>query len=297
MFDLHFHTNASDGAASLRTVRERLAASPQLRRVAIADHDTLLLSIQLVQTEPRAWVAGEFSSRTGSIPTDVLGINVDPTNAPLSAYLSKRSVERQVRFDLFGDALRARGWRFELDADGLGHPNPGQPHVVDELRRHSDNVARLVKMGIGPRNGTRDQDKIIFDQVIVPLQITKGGMTLATTEAMIDLIHGAGGLAIIAHPWIHPYEHGKRKSKGRSLVADWVNKHGLDGLELWHHDQSDPLVAAFIRAEAAAHGLLLSAGSDDHSIDLVDLGTPAPPADEAEAALERLEVAARRRRG
>lgn len=297
MIDLHIHTTASDGKADLATVRRRLAERPDLRLVAVADHDTTVASEQLAASEPRAWVAAELSSRTGSIPTDVLGLNLDPSVRELRDYLAQRAIERRVRFELFGKALRDRSWIFEPTAAQLSHPNLGQPHVVDELRRHPDNAARLVEMGIAARSGKRDDDSEVFRQVIVPLQITKGGMTLKTTEAVIDLIHAAGGLAVVAHPWIHPYENGKRKTKGRLLVGAWKAMHGLDGLELWHHDQTELHIEQLIRSEAAAVNLLVTAGSDDHSANLDNLGTPTPPAAEAEAVLESLLVAARARRG
>jgi hypothetical protein len=174
--------------------------------------------------------------------------------------------------------------------------------VVAELRRHPANDPRLATLGIPvpDRSGRKEplDDSAIYTLVLDPLGPVIRARTetaVATSADIIGLIHRAGGLAVVAHPWISPYDHGHQtKTKARRLLLSLVEA-GLDGLELWHPDQTDPAVRAEISQFAAAHDLLVSAGSDDHSATLAYLGTALPPEVDGRPHLARIRAAAQRR--
>ena len=73
----------------------------------------------------------------------------------------------------------------------------------------------------------------------------------------IELIHQAGGLAVMAHPGLNKIDH---------LIPDLV-KAGLDGLECWHtrHPKS---TAKRYREMAERYGLIITGGSDCHGAGL-----------------------------
>ncbi|MBU0982609.1 MAG: phosphatase, partial [candidate division Zixibacteria bacterium] len=69
----------------------------------------------------------------------------------------------------------------------------------------------------------------------------------------IELIHGAGGVAVMAHPMIaHMYKH----------IEDTV-KLGLDGIEAYHYSHSRPDIKQ-LKKTAERFGLLTTGGSDFH---------------------------------
>jgi predicted metal-dependent phosphoesterase TrpH len=101
---------------------------------------------------------------------------------------------------------------------------------------------------------------------------------------VIDVIHGAGGIASMAHPGI---------TKLPELLAILVAG-GLDGVEVYHSDHT-PAERAELMVYAARHRLLVTGGSDYHGDDGRDrpLGGVSLPATD----FARLEDAAARRRG
>lgn len=297
MFDLHFHSDASDGEANLQTVAAAIAAHPELRRVALTDHDAIAASTRLAAEEARAWVGAELTSQTGSRRIDLLALGVRPDDAVLNDYLARRVVERRERFALFGQLLRARGWTFDPPAAVWDRPQLAQPHVVQELRRHPENIERLLALGVPAQAPVGVDDSIyatVLDELRPQIRLQTESAVLSGPQ-LVPMIQAAGGLAIVAHPWISPYQFGKQtRASARRLLAPLLRA-GVDGLELWHSDQRDPAVLAELQALASKHHLLLSGGSDDHTADLHYLGTAVPDEPEAEAALEGLERAWRQR--
>jgi len=302
MFDLHFHSDASDGEASLETVIAALAARPELELVCLADHDALSASAELAQVEPRAWVGIELTSMAGPRRVDLLALNVRPDYASLNAYLATRVTERRARFALFGQLLRSEGWIFEPPPEIWAKPQLAQPHVVAELRRHKVNLDRFENLGI-PRqfeNGAVGEDDPIYPRLLDGYDSIIKAQTetaVGRTEDLIALTHAAGGLAVVAHPWVNVYERGTaNRIEARRILTALVEAE-LDGLELWHHDQTcNPAAQAELTAFAQEHDLLLTGGSDDHSPDLEFLGSALPAEVDGRPYLDRIRAAAVLRR-
>lgn len=72
---------------------------------------------------------------------------------------------------------------------------------------------------------------------------------------VIDLIHSAGGVAVLAHPYLY---------KNEELLEELAEK-GLDGVEVWHPSHSEEQVAA-LTDFATQKGLLMTGGSDFHGM-------------------------------
>ena len=298
MFDLHFHSILSDGEAPLSTIAAVLRSRPDLALAALADHDRVDGSAEIARLDRRAWVAAEILTASDGCKVDILALNVDPSDKRLNSYLSERAAERAARLALFGDLLRRDGWAF--DPALAPREQPTNSHVAAELRRRADNHARLAALGVPLAVADRKARDLIY-----PLLLDGYGRRIsdavssavAASPEAVAMIRAAGGLAVVAHPWVQPYGRGSAtKTKARRILDSLVAA-GLDGIELWHPQQSDPAVSAELRAYAESRGLLLTAGSDDHTPDAGFVGTVLPPAAEAPALLERiLRAAADRRR-
>jgi predicted metal-dependent phosphoesterase TrpH len=95
--------------------------------------------------------------------------------------------------------------------------------------------------------------------------------TRLPSKESIDLIHAAGGLAILAHPIQLKLEGEKLEALVKSL-----RDQGLDGLEVFHSDH-DAKHEAIFSDLAKRLGLRISGGSDYHGIPgrSAELGHPA----------------------
>jgi 3',5'-nucleoside bisphosphate phosphatase len=81
----------------------------------------------------------------------------------------------------------------------------------------------------------------------------------------IDLVHEAGGLAVIAHPWGRGREH----VLPPQVLAALVHDHGLDGIEVDHQDH-DAEIRARLRTLADGLDLLATGSSDYHGAGKLD---------------------------
>ena len=300
-FDLHFHSDASDGEATLAALLAAARARPDLARLALADHDTLAASPAFAGADRRALVAVELTVAYGQSAPHLLGLGVDPADHGLASYLAARRIERHARFAAWGDALRSLGLRFEPDP-ALADRGLGKPHVVAELRRHPENAPLLPP----PPPDASVSDPIYGSLLKVggPADVSKlVPSTLIAMEQAIAMIRGARGLAVLAHPLTALYLVGQNRAsatwqagaaRARERLGAW-RAAGLDGLEVWAPRQEDAGFLAELLAVCAHLGLLATAGSDDHSADGSWLGRTGLPASEAAGRLAAFEAALVRR--
>jgi predicted metal-dependent phosphoesterase TrpH len=248
--DLHAHTTRSDGAFTPSQLVV-LAKEVGLAAVAVTDHDTLAGVAEAVETAAglRGWfvpevvpgveITAEFDGRE----VHLLGLFVDPANATLDAALAPVRESRRARFRDFVRRLAADGHVIPehlVAAREAVAPSLGRRHVADLLV-----AARRAK--------TRHE---AFGRLVAPL----GGQVVPKVRVpvaeAIGLVHGAGGLASLAHP---PAEFGDDEF-GRLKAA------GLDALEAeypWGRNSA----TARLRDLAARFGLAVTGGSDCHGPD------------------------------
>jgi 3',5'-nucleoside bisphosphate phosphatase len=117
-----------------------------------------------------------------------------------------------------------------------------------------------------------------------PDWIGTGGRAYVAKDAVtpveaVELIHGAGGAAVLAHPSVHAGAEAVPEPVIRAMAAA-----GLDGIEVDHPDQPPPDRARW-RALAAELGLETTGASDCHgALYGYRLGSERTP----EATVERL---------
>lgn len=278
-FDLHFHSIASDGAADLAAIIAALADRPDLDAAALADHDTLAASASLAAADQRAIMAVELTVAHRRSAPHLLGYGIDPANPELNAYLSSRVAERRDRLAAWTARFAALGLRFELDPLTAASASFGKPHIVAELRRHPSNATLLPPAPVDER----------VSDPIYTTYLKVGGLadvsevvpsTLVSLIAGIELVHGAGGVAVLAHPQVSLFELGQKRSSadwqtgaGRAIaeLRDFAAA-GLDGIEVYNHRQGYEFREVLIGL-ADELGLLVTAGTDDHSAGGEFIGT------------------------
>jgi len=238
--DLHIHTSASDGVSSPREVVHR-AARLGVSTIAITDHDTVSgLDEALREAAGRGVrvIPGvEISSEHDGVPAHILGYSVDclePAFARRLAHFTEARLERaRTITDRLGELGVRLSWDDVLDEGQDGAI--GRPHI-----------ARVMV-----RAGYVESVEEAFCRYLNHGQKAYVPREKVTPSEAIHLIHQAGGLAVLAHPWnvIFLLE---------SLVSE-----GLDGLEVYYRDY-DSCQQGRLGWLAREHGLVATGGSDYH---------------------------------
>lgn len=84
------------------------------------------------------------------------------------------------------------------------------------------------------------------------------GNTLPYYQDAIQAIHQAGGIAVVAHPWLYVYQTEEEVTSLLDQVCQFA-----DGLE-WKHSAHTPKQIAHLKAYADTHHIQVTGGTDFH---------------------------------
>src|SRR5919202_2886737 len=195
--DLHAHSNVSDGTDP---PAELVVAAKEagLDVVALSDHDTF-------DGLDRALAAGrehgvevvrgmELSCSRQGQSVHLLAYGVDPDAAGLAEEMVRVREGRTGRLRPVLDKLAALGVPVSEESvlEQVGSsPSVGRPHIADAL----------VAAG-WVRDRTEAFDRFLADGG--PAHVARYAIDVGHG---VDLVHAAGGVAVIAHPWGRGREH------------------------------------------------------------------------------------------
>lgn len=242
-YDLHLHTNSSDGSLSPRET-VRAAADAGLEGIAVTDHDTvngLGEAMEAGREFGISVVPGvEISSDGGSAEIHILGFLFNAEDPAMADVLRRCRACRSSRIEAMVDKLRACGYGIEysrvVELSG-GQGSMGRPHVADAL----------VEMGyVGDRRAA-------FDELLSPGRPGYIPRDKPLPTEAISVIRGAGGIAVLAHPGLD----------GMGSQTAELAKSGLQGLEVYHTVHTSSQEQDYLRL-AQELGLLVTGGSDSH---------------------------------
>lgn len=255
--DLHAHSAISDGTDTpAELVAEALRAG--LDVVALTDHDTF-------DGLPEALAAGEslgvrvvpgveLSTEVAGRSVHLLGYGCHTDDPALLTELALIRRGRDGRIPAMLAILAELG--MPLDPAVLARVSGsatsiGRPHLADAL---------VVQGYVADR--TEAFDRLLADDgpAFVPRYA-------APLEPAIRLIHAAGGVAVLAHPWGRV----SREVLPEHYLGALARDHGLDGIEVDHNDH-DRATRASLRELARRHGLLATGSSDYHGTGKRDHG-------------------------
>jgi predicted metal-dependent phosphoesterase TrpH len=260
-FDLQSHSIHSDGALGAREVVER-AKDAGVEILALSDHDTVDGVDEALATGEEVGIkvvrAAEISSVQGEHEDlHILGYGIDHHDEHLRAELARYRGDREARAQRMGDALRELG--YELDTTVLeqrkaqGKPI-GRPHLAQAAFGHPANAERIAQEGF-------EDFSALLVAYLIPGRPAYRKRTFPTVEEAIDLIHGAGGVAI----WAHPFWDIDADPAVLETVERFVG-FGLDGVEVFYveHTRDQTLLLDDFCTE---RGLLTTGSSDFHGPD------------------------------
>ena len=241
--ELHAHTIFSDGLLTPEELVEH-ADKAGLAALAITDHD-IVGGVEAARGAARERaieiVPGvECSTNLDNHEIHLLGLFIDDRDDGIIRITERAREFRRQRAAEIVERLQELGLEIEFDAveTAAGGGSIGRPHIA----------AVLVRAGASKSVDAAFRSYIGIGQ---PAYVPKPTVPVAE---VIDVVHGAGAVAILAHP-------GSSRISAESIreLADL----GLDGFEVRHPKHSSQQEAK-LRALARELDLLPSGGSDFH---------------------------------
>lgn len=246
-FDLHCHSNASDGALAPSDVVRR-AASRGVAALALTDHDTLAgldeAKAVAVEVGVKLIPGVEISCQWQQHTLHVVALGFDSDCSSFLRAIEAQAQARNRRAGLIDEALQRKGCPSVLaearsmTRDGI----PGRPHFARAL--------------VGA--GCVRTEQQAFKRW---LGAGKVGDILACWPDLAEVvryIHASGGVAVLAHP----RKYRMSATRLRKLVEEFASVGG-DALEVLTGGQA-PSDTELLSDLCIKHGLRASCGSDFH---------------------------------
>lgn len=257
--DLHVHSNASDGTLTPAEVVS-LAASLSLSAIALTDHDTVA---GVAEAQAAALVMSDASNPLRIIPgaeisaayngrdIHILGLFLDTKNNALIKTLNEAVAKREERNEKMAANLRGAG--IDITVDNLkaaeGEAVLTRAHFAKYMTEH----------------GFTKSNKDAFDRFLNDSSPYYVPRDYLSPEATIDLIHEAGGLAVLAHPLLYKYN-----LEQLDVLIALLAGFGLDGIEAIY-SLNTGFDEGIIRRYANRYNLAITGGSDFHGMNKPDI--------------------------
>jgi predicted metal-dependent phosphoesterase TrpH len=245
LVDLHIHTTFSDGLYTPTQLCQQ-ALQAGIKIIGFTDHDSLNGIEEGLQAAAKLGIklipGVELGSQQEGGSVHILGYGVRRDYEPLLEKMQWLRHAREARLEKILAKLKEHNIEVEVtECDPLNRA-VGRPHVAKAM------VAKGYVQGV----------QEAFDKYLgrgkscyVPQP------KLAPLEA-VELIHAAGGLAVLAHP---------EEIHNRTLVADLYAHIPFDGIEVFHPSARESEVAgafAYWQDFALERHLFITGGSDFH---------------------------------
>lgn len=248
--DLHCHSCHSDGTLGVADLFA-LAASRGVRLIALTDHDELsgLFAARQSATQHQIqMVSGvEISAAWAGKSVHIVGLRLNESHPALVGALRRAREERLVRAEAMDAAFVAAGIDGALKGARAYAPNPA-------LISRTHFARYLVDRGVC---GAVSEVFSRFMKPGKPGYVPHDWMPMASA---IELIHAAGGRAVLAHPARFDVD----ATAGPEALIKAFADAGGDGLEVVCAAHKPPEWARY-GALVRKYGLLASVGSDFHS--------------------------------
>jgi 3',5'-nucleoside bisphosphate phosphatase len=237
--DLHCHTTCSDGTMSPKELVQ-LASRIGLRGLSITDHDSIAAYAVAVPVAKECGIelgtGVEFSSDFNGQSVHVLAYHFPLDSPQITAFCLRHQQRRKERNAAMLVKLRQKG--FILQEDDLPSMGTvGRPHMA----------LAMVKKGYV------SSVKEAFQRYLGEGQSCYESGSQFSVAETLEIIHGAGAKAFLAHP--HLFTHQRFVKKMLDMP--------FDGIECYYAKCHPDEEQRWLKI-AKERGLLYSGGSDFH---------------------------------
>lgn len=249
LVDFHMHSIYSDGVKSPEELL-RHALDCNLSMMALTDHDeidgikALRTAQEQLDSEKTIKIINgcEFSADYKDKSIHILGYRFDETNKELRDFIKYFKSKREERIDEIIKRCNNVGYFISKDELLKKFPKTqayGRPHIGQ----------LLIDGGYAKDINDVFKDILRKDS---PCYVPKVKIEV---PYIIDIIHKAGGLAVMAHP--------KLVTSDEYVVE--MLAYDFDGMEVYHTKHNDDDVKRY-KVLAKEHNLFITGGSDYHGI-------------------------------
>lgn len=203
LIDLHSHTTASDGQLTPSELVAR-ALEKGVQVLAITDHDTTAgldeaHHFNNAQPEPLKLVDGtEISTRWNNFDIHIVALNIDRTNATLDGFLCQQRTLRETRAKEIG---------LRLEKAGIEGAYEGAKAFAGGAALSRGHYARWLA-----EHGYAVNQASVFKKYLARGKTGYVPNNWSDMASAIEIIHQAGGVAVLAHP------------SGYKLSAKWLKR-------------------------------------------------------------------------
>ena len=247
-FDLHLHSNNSDGSASVKELVDTVFNSG-IKIFALTDHDTIAGIDEAEKHTPNEirFIKGvELTCKIDNINCHILGYGINPDSKELTELIELGKKLRRQKLETRIKYLKDI-WNIELTQDELDWLYSRKSVV----KTHIANI--LVKRGLSDNN---------VDAMKKYLDGCKTGNTKFDGRIAIDVIKASEGIPVWAHPLGGEGEEHLTKEEFLPQLKTMIDC-GIQGLECYYSRYSISEIEFLIKC-AKENNLLISGGSDWH---------------------------------
>ena len=248
--DLHTHSYYSDGLLSPKEL-VRLAKKRGIKYLALTDHNTVKGIYEAIQEGKKIGIdivpAVEIKANDG----EILGYFIDFENKELIRKL--RENRRRIEENVKKWCKKLKKAKYDVSFEDVKRRFPKADNIME-----SHVVYVLYSKGYG--NPVKLIEKFRNDEKLKADEIK-----LMTMIQAIKLVKNAGGVPVLAHPWIGETE------KNFEQMNQFIRA-GLRGIEINNGDRAPFKKKGMnkkIREIARKHNLILTSGSDYHGEEII----------------------------
>ena len=256
--DLHVHSSCSDGTLT-PTQLVAYAAEKGLAAMALTDHDTISGIAEAMEAAKQfglELIPGlEFSTNYKGRDVHVLGLDIDWQDPAFVSALTEFRDSRDIRNRKM--IARMQEAHIDITYEKMREEFPEAVWTRANFARFLVNHGYVKKM-------SEAFERYVGDHA--PCYVPREKVS---PQQAVDLIHQAGGLAVLAHPMLYHLSNDEIDQ----LVAV-LKLQGLDGIEAIYSTYRW-LDESCVRQLARKHKLCITGGSDFHGSNKpdIDLGT------------------------
>ncbi len=245
--DLHCHTKISDGSVGIEELLA-LAKRRGLSTISVTDHDTTAGATRAVIIGKRMQLNVIHGVEMSTMDTQrgkkvhLLGYLCDVPDRLEG--LCRRTSENRKKAAM--DMVRKVMRYYPITPDLIVKCATGSTNIYKQHIMHALMDAGYADSIYGD----------LYDKLFSPDQgSARVEVEYPDTREVLELIHSAGGIAVLAHP---PMYHSEE-------ILEELTSLGLNGVEVWHPSHTEEEVRALSEYAAQNH-LLMTGGTDFHGM-------------------------------
>lgn len=265
MVDMHIHTKYSDGDKTLEEVL-KLCEEKKLDYISITDHNTCKVYNDKIIKDNKIYtgkivVGAELNATFNNKNIEILAYNIkdiDIIENWCQKYFSEeilRQKQKNSRKRLL-DICDEKGLIYDENAIKKDISLTDYPtiYIYEELIKHKENYEILGEytesLSYFIRKGLSNPESDFY--------VDYNGDFKPMYKDVVDIIHKAGGLAFLAHPFVYRFDD------TIGFIDELLNEAKLDGIECFHPSSEEDNKSSILVEYARKNNLYISGGSDFH---------------------------------